>query len=102
MKKLLIIAFAICVLSLSACSSLTGTDSSTSNAAAPIAAVNTQSSCQVLQDRQSSLDRAYQLASVKYRKASVEKNAQEAAQAKKELTSLHQSIVQTQNQLKAC
>ena len=103
MKKLLIIAFAICVLSLSACSSLTGTDTaSSSNAAAPIAAVSTQSSCQVLQDRQSSLDRAYQITSIQYRKAWIEKNSQEVGQAKKELMSLHQSIVETQNQLKAC
>jgi peptidoglycan hydrolase CwlO-like protein len=106
MKKLLIIAFAICVLSLSACSSLTGTDTSssnsTSNAVAPIAAVSTQSSCQVLQDRQSSLNRAYQITSIQYRKARIEKNAQEAGQAKKELMSLHQSIVETQKQLKAC
>ena len=106
MKKLLIIAFAFCVLSLSACSSLTATDngssSSSSNAAAPNAAVSMQSSCQVLQDRQSSLDRAYQITSVQYRKASIEKNWQEAAQAKKELTNLHQSIVETRNQLIAC
>jgi hypothetical protein len=106
MKKFLIIAFAICVLSLSACSSLTATDtassSSSSNTAAPLAAVSTQSSCQVLQDRQSSLDRAYQITSIQYRKASIEKNWQEAGQAKKELMNLHQSIVETQNKLKTC
>jgi hypothetical protein len=106
MKKLLIIVFAICVLSLSACSSLTGTDTSssnsTSNDAAPIATVSTQNSCQVLQDRQSFLNREYQKISVQYSKARADGNWQQVGEAEKTLMSLHQSIVQVQSQLKAC
>jgi hypothetical protein len=106
MKKLLIIAFAICVLSLSACGSLTGTDalssSSTTHTAAPIATVSAQSACQVLQDRQSFLNRAYQTTSVQYSKARADGNWQQAGEAEKEFIHLHQSIAQLQSQLKAC
>ena len=106
MKKLVIIAFAICVLSLSACSSLTGTStpssSTTTHAAAPNTTVSTQSSCQVLQDRQSLLNREYQTTSVQYSKARAEGNWQQAGEAEKTLMNLHQSLIETQNQLKAC
>ena len=106
MKKLLIIAFAICMLSLSACSSLTGTgtpsSSSTTHAAAPVVTVSTESSCQVLQDRQSLLNHEYQITSVQYSKAHATGNSQQAGEAEKELMSLHQSIAQVQSQLKAC
>jgi hypothetical protein len=106
MKKLVIIAFVICVLSLSACSSLTGTstssNSSTTTAAAPIVAVNPQSSCQVLRDRQALLNREYQTTSVQYNKARANGNWQQAGEAEKALMRLHQSLVQMQTQLKAC
>jgi hypothetical protein len=106
MKKLLIIAFAICVLSLSACGSLTGNDalssSSTTHATAPIATASTKSSCQVLQDRKSFLFRAYQSASVQYSIAREDGNWQHAGEAEKTLMNLHQSMVQVQSQLKAC
>ena len=106
MKKLLVVAFAICVLSLSACSSLTGTstpsNSSTTHAAAPIITVSTQSSCQVLHDRQVLLNKEYQTTSVQYTRAWAGGNWQQAGEAEKALMSLHQSIVQTQTQLKDC
>ena len=106
MKKLLIVAIAICVLSLSACSSLIGTsvpsNSSATHAEAPIATVSTQSSCQVLHDRQALLNREYQTTSVQYAKAQAGRNWQQAGEAEKTLMSLYQSLVETQTQLKAC
>jgi hypothetical protein len=106
MKKLVMITFAICVLSLSACSSLTGTDtpssSSTTHAAAPIITVSTQSSCQVLRDHQSLLNQEYQTTRVQYSKARADGNWQQAGEAEKTLIRLHQSLVQMQSQLKAC
>ena len=106
MKKLLIIACAIYVLFLSACSSLSGTStpssSSSSNVSAPIATVGTQSSCQILQNRQSFLNREYQKTSVQYSKARADGNWQQAGEAEKALMSLHQSLIQMQSQLKAC
>ncbi len=106
MKKLLIIVFAICVLSLSACSPLTGTEStsssSTSSAVAIGATASSQSSCQVLHDRQSLLNREYQTTSVQYSKARADGNSQQAGEDEKALMSLHKSIVETRNQLKTC
>ena len=56
MKKHLVVAFAICVLFLSACSSLvetsTPSNSSATHATAPITTASAQSACQVLHDRQ--------------------------------------------------
>jgi hypothetical protein len=106
MKKLVIVAFAICVLSLSACSSLPGTStpssSSTTHAAATIVTVSTRSSCQVLHDRQYLLKRECQTTHVEYTKAQAEENWQQAGEAEKTLMNLHQSMVQVQSQLKAC
>jgi hypothetical protein len=106
MKKLVIIAFAICVLSLSACSSLAGTStplsSSTTHASAPIATVSTQSSCQVLHERQSFLNQEYRTTSVQYSQARAEGNWQQAGETEKALIRLHQSLVKVQTQLKAC
>jgi hypothetical protein len=87
MKNLVIIAFAICILSLSACSQLSGTStplsSSTTHAAAPIATVSTHSSCQVFQDHQSFLNRAYQTTSVQYSKARADGNWQQPGEAER-------------------
>ncbi len=106
MKKLLIVAFALCVLSLSACNSLPGTstssNSSTTHAAAPVATVSTQSSCQVLHERQSFLNQEYRTTSVQYSKARAEGNWQQAGETEKALIRLHQSLVKVQTQLKAC
>jgi uncharacterized protein YceK len=106
MKKLLVIAFAICVLSLSACSSLTGTstpsNSSATHATAPIITVSAQNSCQVLHDHQVQLNQEYQTASAQYTRAQAGGNWQQAGEAEKALMRLHQSIFQMQTQLKAC
>ena len=106
MKKLLVVAFAICVLSLSACSSLIGTsspsNSSTTHAAAPIITVSTRSSCQVLHDNQALLAKEYQTVSAQYTRAQAGGNWQQAGEAEKTLIRLHQSIAQMQTRLKAC
>ena len=78
MKKLVIIAFVICVLSLSACSSLAGTstpsNSSATHTAAPSVTVNTQSSCQVLHEREALFNQEYQATSVQFNKAQAGRN----------------------------
>jgi len=106
MKKHLIIVIAICVLFLSACGSLVGTSTPSSNPAshstAPIATASAQSVCQVLHDRQAQLSQEYHAASVQLASAQAGGNLQQAGQAKQRLIRLHQSIVQVQAQLKAC
>ena len=106
MKKHLLIAFAICVLLLSACGSLVGTSTPSSNPAshstAPIATASTQSVCQVLHDRQAQLSQEYHAASVQLASAQAGGNLQQAGQAEQRLIRLHQSIVRVQAQLKAC
>jgi protein involved in sex pheromone biosynthesis len=106
MKKQLIIVFAICVLFLSACSSLVGTStpasSSASHAAAPVATASVQTACQVLHDRQAQLNQEYQAASAQLAAAQAQGNLLQAGEAEKTLIRLHQSLVQVQAQLKAC
>ena len=106
MKKLFVVVFAMCVLSLSACSSLTGTstpsNSSTTHAAAPIITVSTQSSCQVLHDRQALLTKEYQTASAQYTRAQAGGSWQQAGEAEKTIIRLYQSITKMQTQLKTC
>jgi hypothetical protein len=106
MKKHLIIAFAICVLFLSACGSLVETSTSSSNSAThstvPIATASAQSVCQVLHDRQAQLNQEYHAASVQLATAQDGRNLQQTGAAEKTLMRLHQSIVQVQAQLKAC
>ncbi len=106
MKKHLIIAFAICVLFLSACGSLVGTSTPSTSPAthstAPIATASTQSVCQVLHDRQAQLSQEYHAASAQLASAQAGGNTQQAGEAEKTLIRLHQSIVQVQTQLKAC
>ena len=106
MKKHLILAFAICVLFLSACGSLVGTNipssSSASHSTAPIATASAQSVCQVLHDRQAQLSQAYHTARVQLVTAQAGGNLLQAGEAEKTLMRLHQSIPQVQTQLKAC
>ena len=68
MKKHLLIAFAICVLFLSACGSLVETSTPSSNSTVhstvPTATASAQSVCQVLHDRQAQLNQEYHAASV--------------------------------------
>jgi hypothetical protein len=106
MKKHLIIVFAICVLVLSACGSLAGTSTPSSNMAshstAPIAIASTQSVCQVLHDRQAQLGQEYQAASAQLVAAQAGGNLLQVGETEKTLIRLHQSIPQVQAQLKAC
>jgi len=106
MKKQLIIAFAICVLFLSACGSLVGTSTPSGNSAthstAPIATASTQSVCQVLHDRQTQLSQEYHAASVQLATAQAGGNWQQTGAAEQLLIRLHQSRAQVQAQLKAC
>jgi len=105
MKKQLIIAFAICVLFLSACGSLVGTSppasSSASHTAAPVTTVSVQTVCQNLHDQQAQLNQEYQAASAQLAAAQGQENLQEAV-AEKTLMRLSQSMAQMQAQLKAC
>jgi protein involved in sex pheromone biosynthesis len=105
MKKRLLIAFAICVLFLSACSSFLGTSRPSSNAAvysSPIATASAQSVCQILYDRQTQFNQEYHTASVQFASAQAQGNSQQAGEAEKTLIRLHQSILQVEVQLKAC
>jgi len=106
MKKRLVIAFAICVLFLSACGSHVGTNAPASSSAAhptaPIATASAQSVCHVLHDRQAQLSQAYYAANVQLVAAQAQGNRQQEGEAEKALMRLHQSIAQVQAQRKAC
>ncbi len=106
MKKGLILAFAICVLFLSACGSLVATSTPATNsaahAAAPVATASAQTVCQVLHDRQAQLSHAYHAASVQLTAAQAQGNLLQVGDAEKMLMRLHQSLTQVQAQLKAC
>jgi hypothetical protein len=106
MKKHLLIAFAICVLFLSACGSLEGTSTPSTSPAthstAPIATASAQSVCQVLHDRQVQLNQEYHAANAQLATAQDGGNWQQVGETEKTLIRLHQSIPQVQAQLKAC
>jgi uncharacterized protein YecT (DUF1311 family) len=105
MKKQLIIAFAICVLFLSACGSVVATSTSASSSAAhavPADTANSQTVCQVLHNRQAQLNQEYQATSAQLSAAQAQGNQQQAGEAEKTLIRVHQSLVQVQVQLKAC
>jgi ABC-type molybdate transport system substrate-binding protein len=105
MKKHLLIVIAICVLLLSACGSLVGTSTPSSNSAShstPITTASAQSVCQVLHDRQAQLSQQYHAASVQLASAQAGRITQQVGAAEKTLIRLHQSTVQVQTQLKAC
>jgi protein involved in sex pheromone biosynthesis len=106
MKKQLIIAFALCVLFLSACGSALGTStpasSSASHAAATVATASAQTVCQVQHARQAQLNQEYQAASAQLAAAQVQDNQQQVGEAEHWLIRLHQAITQMQVQLKAC
>jgi protein involved in sex pheromone biosynthesis len=106
MKKQLIIAFAVCVLFLSACGSLVGTSTPSTipatHSIAPMATASTLSVCQVLHDRQTQLSREYHAESVQLASAQAARNLQQVGEVEKTLIRLHQSSAQVQAQLKAC
>ncbi len=99
MKKHLIIAFAICVLFLSACGSLVETSTP---ATGSITTASTQSVCQGLHDQQAQLSQQYQAASVQLSAAQARANLQQIRETGKRLIRLRQSIAQVQAQLKLC
>jgi protein involved in sex pheromone biosynthesis len=106
MKKRLVIAFAICVLFLSACGSHVRTNapasSSDSHPTALIATASAQNVCHVLQNRQAQLSQQYHAAIVQLVAAQAQGNRQHEGEAEKTLMRLHQSIAQVQAQRKAC
>jgi hypothetical protein len=105
MKKHLLIAFAICVLFLSACGSVLGTSTPSSNSASHSTLITTasaQSVCKVLHDRQAQLSQDYHAASAQLTAAQAGRNTQLVGAAEKTLIRLHQSTVQVQTQLKTC
>ena len=106
MKKYLIIAFAICVLFLSACGSLVETSTPAMQATAPvigpIATASPQSACQSLRDQQAQLSQQYQTASAQLSAAQAAGNQQQGREVEKRLTRLRQSLAQVQAQLRLC
>jgi protein involved in sex pheromone biosynthesis len=106
MKKQLMIAFAICVLFLSACGSFLGTSTPSTSPAThsttPIATASMQSVCRVLHERQVQLNQEYHAASVQLVSAQAVRNLQQVGEVEKTLIRLHQSIARVQAQLKAC
>jgi protein involved in sex pheromone biosynthesis len=100
MKKHLIIAFAICVLFLSACGStlVTSTPSSSpaTHSKAPVSTASAQSPCQILHDRQAQLSQEYHSAIIQLASAQADGNSHQVGEIEKSLLRLHQSIVQVQ------
>ncbi len=106
MKKYLIIAFAICVLFLSACSSRvepsTSASPSTAYPTGSITTTSTQNSCQGLHDQQTQFSQQYHIANIQFSAAQDHGDPQQVGDAVKRLTSLRQSITQVQAQLRLC
>src|SRR5947209_9402157 len=106
MKKHLIIAFAICILFLSACGSRVETSTPATHSAThttgSITTASTQSVCQGLHDQQAQLSQQYQAAGVQLSAAQARANLQQVREVEKRLIRLRQSIVQLQAHLKLC
>ena len=87
MKKHLIIAFAICVLFLSACGSLVETSTSatysTAHATGSITTASTQSFCRGQHDQQAQLSQQYQAASVQLSEAQARGHLQQVKEAER-------------------
>lgn len=101
MKKGLILAFALCVLFLSACSSLVGTSAPFTNAPAHVTA-STQSACSTLEGSQAKLDQQYQAASAQLAAARARGNLQQGEAAEAGLTKLRQGIAWVQALRNTC
>jgi predicted small secreted protein len=99
MKKRLIIALAICVLILSACSALQGATPAPGSSVSHTT-VNTQNACTALQEQQAQLQRAIDAASVQL--ASAHGDLRKAEQARNALLRLHEPSVLVQAKLRAC
>ena len=87
MKKRLIIALAICVMILSACSAVQGTTPSTSNSVS-LASASTQANCSALQKQQDQLEKAIDAARVQL--SSAHGDLHKAETARNELVKLHE------------
>ena len=99
MKKRLIIAFALCVMILSACSAVQGTTPSTSNSVS-LASANTQANCSALHEQQTKLQKAIDAARVQL--SSAHGDLHKAEQARNEIVRLHEPSVLLQAKLRAC
>jgi peptidoglycan hydrolase CwlO-like protein len=99
MKKRLIIALALCVMILSACSAVQGTTPATSNSVSYTSA-NTQADCSALNEQQAQLQKAIDTARVQL--SSAHGDLHKAEQARNELTRLHEPSVLLQAKLRAC
>ena len=99
MKKRLIIALAICVMILSACSAVQGTTPSTSNSVS-LASANTQANCSALQKQQDQLEKAIDAARVQL--SSAHGDLHKAETARNELVKLHEPALLVQAKLQAC
>jgi uncharacterized protein YlxW (UPF0749 family) len=99
MKKRLIIALAICVLILSACSVVQGTTPATSSSVSQQAA-NMQSACSALQEQQAQLQRAIDAASAQL--SSAHGDLHTAEKARSALIKLHEPSILIQAKLRAC
>jgi peptidoglycan hydrolase CwlO-like protein len=99
MKNRLIIALAICVMSLSACSTVQGTAPATSSSVSH-ASVKTQADCSSLHKQQAQLQKVIDAASMQL--SSAYGDLQKAEHARNTLTRLHEPSLLLQAKLSAC
>ncbi len=106
MKKRLIIGLASCMLILSACGTVLGAITSSSNPVAhstvPIAATSTQTTCSILRERQVQLQQATKVAQA--RLSAAHEDFRKAEVAEKQLIELHElnTEAQEQEQMNKC
>jgi peptidoglycan hydrolase CwlO-like protein len=98
-KKWLVIALALCVMILSACSAVQGTTPATSSSVS-LASANTQADCSALQEQQAKLQKAIDKARVQL--SSAHGDLHKAEQARNELVRLHEHCLLLQAKLRAC
>lgn len=99
MKKRLMIALAICVLILTACSVVQGTTPTTSSSISH-ASAGTQADCSALHEQQAQLQKAIDAASMQL--SSAHGDLRKAEQARNTLTRLHEPSKLLQAKLSAC
>jgi len=99
LKKRLIIALAICVMILSACSAVQGTAPATSSSVSH-ESVNKQADCSSLHEQQAQLQKVIDAASMQL--SSAHGDLQKAGQARNTLTRLHEPSLLIQAKLSAC
>ncbi len=99
MKKRLIIALALCVMILSACSAIQGTTPATSNTVS-LASANMQADCLALHEQQAQLQKAIDTARMQL--SSAHGDLRKAEQARNTPTRLHEPSLLLQAKLRAC